>query len=661
MNCLLMFFTSLLIAQPPCTSPGQTPSTAFAICGGTTYSQSPLPDCYNSNFFVPGCTNENTSYGDKNPVYFTFTCRSAGSFGFVIMPWKPSDDYNWQLFDITGKKPDAIFTDKSLSIVGNWSGSLGPTGASSTGVNFTQCRSFPVFGETNTFSIMPQLITGNTYLLMVGSIDASGSFAITVGGGTADITDNINQTINASVSSCSSNEVTVKFSKKIRCSSIAGDGSDFHLVPALSTIIAAKGISCINNSETDSIRISFSAPLPNGSYTLSIKNGADNNTLSDACRNFISAGTELKLKVAPFASVDTIIAGCNPDQLDIFFTKDIRCNSIAPDGSDFIISGPNPVTISSVRFNCSGANTNSVTLILQQAIKKGGNYNVTVKTGTDGNTFMSACNDLTPAGTSYILRIKDAVSAGFTYTVKEGCIADTVLFNHPGGNDINSWNWNFQTSISNIQQPTVLYSTGGDQTATLIVSNGSCSDTLQQNFVLKPKLKIDFSAPEIGCTGELVTFINKTLNATTWLWDFSNGVTSSLENPVPQLYPASLTDKTYSITLTAGNSNCSFTQRKNILIKSNCLIRVPTAFTPNDDGLNDVFGPINTWLAGNMVFKVFNRYGQPVFIYSVSNTAWNGKLNGKLQPPGKYIWVLSFTNQNTGAHITKTGTVLLIR
>lgn len=660
-TCFLIFFATVTIAQPPCTLPGQTPETALLICGNTTYAQPPLAKCYNNSFYIQGCTNENTSYGDNNPVYYKFICNSSGTFAFVVTPWMASADYNWQLFDITGKNANDIFKDKTLSVTGNWSGTLGPTGASALGVSFIQCRSFPFSGAKNTFGAMPQLITGHTYLLMIGNMESSGAFTLLIGGGTASITNNINQTIYTSISSCSNNEVLLSFSKNISCSSIAGDGSDFSVFPALASIAKVEGINCTNNAETNAIRISFASPLPNGSYILSIKNGTDNNTLLDVCRSIITVGTQLNFQVLPYASVDTILASCNANELTLKLTKEVLCSSIAADGSDFILTGPGTAVIKAANFTCSNGLTNTVTLVLQQKITTVGNYDVNIKLGTDGNSLISKCNDATPVGVFYTVNIKNAVTANFTYTLKEGCIIDTLLFNHAGGNSVNSWSWGFQNSTSTLQQPTVFYATGNNQTASLIVSNGVCNDTSEQNFSLPKKLKVDFISPATSCANETVLFETKTQYATEWLWNFSNGLTSQLENPPLQLYPALAIDKNYTISLTAKNSKCSFTQTKTIVIKSNCTISVPSAFTPNGDRINDVFGPINAFQVKNIVFKIFNRYGQLVFSYSISNAVWNGTLNNVLQPAGEYIWILSYKNTSTETNVTRKGIVTLIR
>jgi gliding motility-associated-like protein len=657
---VLLLFVSALKAQPVCSWPGQTPAAALSICGNNTYSQSPLPNCFNKSFFVSGCTNQNTSYGDVNPVYYSFTCVTGGSFAFVVMPWKPSDDYNWQLFDITGKLPNDIYSDKTTSIAGNWSGTLGPTGASSAGTGITQCRSF-AFDNKNPFSIMPLLIAGHTYLLMISGLDASGSYALTIGGGTADITNNTNQSVSASISSCNNNEVVLSLSKRISCSSISADGSDFSISPASASIVSVTGIGCNPGQETDSIRILFSNPLPNGSYTLSIINGTDNNTLSDACRNFITAGTQFQLNVSAFVSVDSIVTECKPNQLKLILTKKVLCNSVAADGSDFVITGPQAVTVSSASSNCKNGITDTVTLFLQQAISVGGNYLVTINTGTDGNTFSSSCNDVTPAGSFYNFKLKDTVNANFSFTIKQGCIADTVLYEHPGGNDINSWIWDFETGTSTQQQPVILYTNSGNQTTTLTVSNGVCSDKVQKQFTLKPKMKVDFTFSDTSCANEPVGFTNNTSLADSWFWNFSNGVTSTIQHPEPQVYPASLTDKNYSVTLTGTNANCSITVSKTIHIKSNCNVQLPSAFTPNGDGLNDYFGPLNISSLKNISFKVFNRYGQTVFIYSPANTKWDGNFNGVLQPVGEYIWMLSYINSSTGGIINRKGSVTLIR
>jgi gliding motility-associated-like protein len=87
---------------------------------------------------------------------------------------------------------------------------------------------------------------------------------------------------------------------------------------------------------------------------------------------------------------------------------------------------------------------------------------------------------------------------------------------------------------------------------------------------------------------------------------------------------------------------------------------VPNAFTPNIDKRNDVFKPIAVGISKLEYFKVYNRWGQLVYSTGKLGEGWDGKLNGREQPLGVYVWVAKATIY-TGAPITQKGTVTLIR
>src|SRR6476620_2008532 len=86
-----------------CTTLGQTPSTAFPVCGTSTFQQNVVPPCATNDLYVPGCTGtSNALYQNKNPFFYKFTCFTGGTLGFVITPNAANEDYDWQLYDITG-------------------------------------------------------------------------------------------------------------------------------------------------------------------------------------------------------------------------------------------------------------------------------------------------------------------------------------------------------------------------------------------------------------------------------------------------------------------------------------------------------------------------------------------------------------------------------
>lgn len=638
---------------------GHTPSTAIVLCGNGVYSQPPSVSCFNSSFFLPGCTNQSTNYGDANPIYFKFTCKTSGSLAFAIAPRLPNEDINWQLFDITGRQPDDIYSTQTLTVAANWSGSIGPTGASAIGSVFIQCRTLATDGTINTFSPMIQAQQGHTYLLMVSNPTNAGDFALTIGGGTADISDDGTQELKVYPSSCANDEVEIFFNKPIQCSSISLDASEVSITPSVGAF-QITGLNCNNSNETESLRIKFLQTPPSGTYELSFKNGTDGNTFLDYCNNALPAGTNTKFIIQPYAVIDTVVLdSCTVTSIRVNLSKNVLCSSIAVDGSDFQITGPSSSFIASASWSCSFNTTNSIELKLSQPVQQGGTYLIILKTGTDGNTLIDDCSVLTPVGVQKTFTIPKIVNANFTFSLKEGCVTDTLQLSHAATNGETQWQWTVDTLTSNVQNPVFYLTNSGNYQIRLITGNGTCTASTQQTFIVKDKLVADFLIPSIACTGEVITIQNNSKAATAWLWDFGNGITSNSENPPPFQYNSG-TDVLYNVSLTVSNADCSVSITKPITVTSNCSIYIPTAFTPNQDGLNDTFGPANTHQFQNLQFSVFNRYGERVFVSSPTLFKWDGYWKGMLQSEGQYIWMLTYTDKHSGKTITRRGTVILI-
>jgi gliding motility-associated-like protein len=92
-----------------------------------------------------------------------------------------------------------------------------------------------------------------------------------------------------------------------------------------------------------------------------------------------------------------------------------------------------------------------------------------------------------------------------------------------------------------------------------------------------------------------------------------------------------------------------------------CYIAVPSGFTPNGDGINDYLYPLNAYKAINLEFRVYNRYGQLVFETKNWMNKWDGTINGKQQPTGTYVWMLNYTDSDSGKKYFLKGTSVLIR
>ena len=87
---------------------------------------------------------------------------------------------------------------------------------------------------------------------------------------------------------------------------------------------------------------------------------------------------------------------------------------------------------------------------------------------------------------------------------------------------------------------------------------------------------------------------------------------------------------------------------------------VPTAFTPDNNGLNDIFKPIPAGIAKFDFFKIYNRWGNEIFSTNISGKGWDGTYKGQLQEGGIYVWIVQGIDFTGRKHFQK-GTVTLIK
>lgn len=665
---LILFFcfayTAMLAQQStPCTTAGQNPSTAFPVCGTSTFSQTQVPKCGGRKMAFKSCPSTDL-LTDINPFWYKFTCFESGSLAFEITP-VADEDYDWELYDVTGRNTADVYTDPKLVIANNWSGETGKTGASSAGRQLFVCggRGQPLFSQ------MPQLIKGHNYLLLVSYFsDLQSGYKLSFGGGTAVITDTTKPHMQKVEASCGGDVLRLKTNKKIKCSSIAANGSDFFVTPSIATTTGSIGINCSQQFDTDSIEIQLNASLPPGDYVLHIKKGTpDNNTLLDYCDNAIATTETVSFTVLPKlpTPMDSMAAlACAPKELHLLFKKPMLCSSIASDGTDFLINGSYPVSISAAAGACTDGTTKEVVVTLSQPLQKAGSFQIVLQKGSDGNTLFDECTQQTPAGSAIPFSVKDTVNADFGYEIHYGCERDTVAFSYEGGNGVNEWHWNLdEGQQSNSQNSIAFYNVFNQpKTVQLVVSNGVCSDSTTQTIQLENYLKADFSVFEDNCPNEAVPFTsNAEGNIVSHSWSFGDGGASADKDPT-HIYAGPDRQTTYNVRYTVTNAyGCQQTASKNISVYPSCYLAVPTAFTPNGDGRNDLFRVLNAVKAENLELLLFNRWGQLVFKTKDWKQGWDGRVDGKPQQTGVYIWLLRYTDRNTKRKIEQKGMVTLIR
>jgi gliding motility-associated-like protein len=679
---LLFLITSYLcLSQPPqCTLPGSTPSKAILVCGNKPFIQGNVTSCDGGNIFVPKfCKKDpfapiDTFYKVYSPLYYKFKCYKAGTLGFVITPdniLNSSVDFDWQLYDITGKDPEQnIYTNTTLIVTGFWLETGGHKGAIAAGVPYFQCIPIPpVFPPVDPphYGRMATLIEGHEYLLLIArTTDFTSGFKLNFEEGTAVITDTLMPKMVTSKAECSGKEITVKLNKPINCNSLTATGSEFTILPAVSSVVSASAAGCSSSNAFDELTLTLSSALTAGNYQLVINNGVDGNTLLDICDNAIAGNQNVTFDFTipqPIFADSVGKPDCTPDSVKIYFPKKINCSSISANGSDFLLSGPQAETIVAASGNCINGKTDYVSVRFDQRITTKGNYQLTLKAGDDGSVIVDECGMETPVQTINF-SIADTVNAGFSYTTKFGCQRDTLTFAHNGANDVNNWKWIFNKTVATTQSPAIIWSAKSTNEVRLLVSNGTCIDSANATIILDNEVRANFEMTDMTCPEDKLEVTNTSTGIVdAWRWNYDIIGSSSLKTPPPFLFPTLNKEAYYSVKLVAFNYtlNCSDSIRKTLTVLDHCMIGVANAFTPNNDGLNDSFWPHNALKADNLVFKVYNRFGQLLFQSRTWRDKWDGKREGVLQPTGVYIWVLSYIHHDTKKQVFQKGTVTLIR
>lgn len=135
---------------------------------------------------------------------------------------------------------------------------------------------------------------------------------------------------------------------------------------------------------------------------------------------------------------------------------------------------------------------------------------------------------------------------------------------------------------------------------------------------------------------------------------------TDLNNPaIPDPIATITQDITYTVVVTTPDG-CKAKDSVTIKAYKGPDIYVPTGFTPNHDGKNDLLTPIAVGIKELEYFKVYNRWGQLVFSTNQLRQGWNGKLGIIDQVSGVYAWIVKGLTDD-GKVIFKKGTVILIR
>ena len=134
---------------------------------------------------------------------------------------------------------------------------------------------------------------------------------------------------------------------------------------------------------------------------------------------------------------------------------------------------------------------------------------------------------------------------------------------------------------------------------------------------------------------------------------------SNILNPIITLN-AFFDTVTYHLTVRKASCIVDTGNIKVIVFKTKPDIFVPTAFTPNGDGKNDILKAIPVGIRQFDFLNIYNRWGQLIFSTTNADNGWDGTVKGLMQPSGTYIFITQGTAY-TGEKIIKKGSIVILR
>lgn len=638
--------------------------------------------------------------GEENSVWYIFTVTGAGDLEMQISPNAPGDDYDWAIYNLTNNDCSGIIDGTAPEVRCNYSAIPG-----STGMSFPYTGTSVSAAGPNQCAPLPVLV-GETYVLLINN-HANTLLGYTLNfSGTAVIYDTLPPSPVAldSFTCDPPSSLHLTLSEPIKCASIAADGSDFYILGASSVnVTGASSTNCTAGYFTTDIDIQLAAPITvNGDYVLHFKlDDIYFNILLDICENELSyldsvpfrvalADAEFSYVIHKTCSGDSVIftdlsvgdtvnawvwdfdngntstlqnpsmfypntgtftvslaitdtLGCfNKDSVTIstYFEPPVSAFDVSPGPycAEIPVTFTNNSTGQSIIYQWffgNGGQTNLENPVF--AFGSGGLFNVDlIVTDTIG------CKDTS----TVVLDIAPALIADFSISPTALCAGDTITLKDGSLGIPTSYEWigNGITGDTTTQVQVVYPS--GTYEFTLIIDNPFCNPDSVTKSIEVSDYPIVYLGPDTDICIDETIMLTAANPGMYYLWSTDELTQTITVSKVPQV-----------VWVLVDNNGCVRTDT--IEIGNACPWFIPNAFTPNGDGLNDIFKPITD---GNQefTFTIFNRWGQLVFQTSNPNDGWDGTYEGQEEEMGVYVYELRtvFTN---GRVKTAQGNVTLIR
>lgn len=291
-------------------------------------------------------------------------------------------------------------------------------------------------------------------------------------------------------------------------------------------------------------------------------------------------------------------------------------------------------------------------------------------------------------GTSHL--VSPSLSTIYTVAVDDGCsdpgsanvtirvtppfvldidTSEAVCFGEPGwavvtispsggAYDI-SWSDNPSTSTPRIEGEA-----GRFYSVTVREINSGCTESASVQIPSFERIQADFiTVPYDECVDLIdptIEIIDQSDGADTGVWFFGDGGFLPYEPYDNPTYTFRDTG-TYLIYLTIWNEGgCESSAIQEICVDPASIIHIPNSFTPNGDGINDVWSPVGIGLE-NYELIIYNRWGESIFHSNDPDIGWDGRYRSEDAPMGGYAYLITFTNGATRKKESMSGMITLVR
>lgn len=240
------------------------------------------------------------------------------------------------------------------------------------------------------------------------------------------------------------------------------------------------------------------------------------------------------------------------------------------------------------------------------------------------------------------------------------CVGDCItIMDASTGGTVASWDWDFGGAVdpttSTEQNPEICLTTVGLYTIQLITTSSTGAiETVIKELIVNVNPIIDAVEDTIIDLGGQAVFVASTTSSGSFSWTPSDDV----DCPSCQFTNASPRQSTtYTVTLIDDNG-CKALDTVMVLVNFIEGVGVPTGFSPNGDGNNDVLF-VKGYALTSMHFVLYNRYGEVVFETTEQGIGWDGTFKNRKENPGVFTWVLHYEFLNGNRGVQKGNTTLV--